>query len=116
MEDQVRAAVELYVEGVSTNNPETVKRAFSDDAVMWGYLGPEYAMLPAGVFADQVVGTAPDPDPAYSYEIHSITVTGDIATAILDEKAYLGSDFRNHFGLVKIDGAWRITSKVFTTL
>lgn len=115
MEEQVRAAVELYVEGVSTNNPETVKRAFSDDAVMWGYLGPEYTTLPGGVFADQVVATAPAPDPAYSYEIHSITVTGDIATAILDEKAYLGSDFRNHFGLVRIDGTWRITSKVFTT-
>lgn len=115
MEDQVRAAVELYVEGVSTNNPELVKRAFSEDAMMWGYLGDKYETLPAGVFADQVVATAPAPDPAYGYEIHGIEVTGDIATAILDERAYLGADFRNHFGLVRIEGVWLIASKVFTT-
>lgn len=115
MEDQVRAAVELYVEGVSTNSPGLVKRAFSEDAVMWGYLGPNYATQSALSFADDVVATAPAPDPAYSYEIHSIAVTGNVATAVLDEKAYLGADFRNHFSLAVIDGAWRITGKLFTT-
>ncbi|MFT4232628.1 MAG: nuclear transport factor 2 family protein [Leucobacter sp.] len=48
--------------------------------------------------------------------MHSITVTGDIAHAVLDERGFLGADFRNHFGLIKRDGAWRITSKVFTTV
>ncbi len=116
MEDEVRQAVELYVTGVRANDAETVKRAFSEDAVMWGYLGPDYLTQSASSFADDVVATAPAPDPAYRYEIHSIEVFGEIASAILDERAYLGADFRNHFGLVRIDGTWRITSKVFTTV
>lgn len=113
---QVREAVELYVQGVSTNDPEMVKRAFSDDAVMWGYLGTDYVTQSATSFADNVVATAPAPDPAYSTTIHSIEVLGNIASAKLDEQAYLGANFRNNFGLVKIDGTWRITSKVFTTV
>lgn len=115
MEDQVRAAVELYVEGVSTNDPGIVKRAFTEDAMMWGYLGPDYATQSAIAFVDQVVATAPEPDPDYGYEIHGISVTGNVATAVLDERSYLGADFRNHFGLVRIDGVWKIASKVFTT-
>jgi len=49
-------------------------------------------------------------------QIHSISVTGETASAVLDERAYLGADFTNRFGLVRIDGTWRIVSKVFTTL
>lgn len=116
MEEQVRAAVELYVEGVSTNDPELVKQAFSEDAVMWGYLGPDYVTQTAASFAENVVATAPAPDPAYGYEIHSISVTGDVASAVLEERAYLGADFVNRFGLARIDGRWRIVSKVFTTV
>lgn len=116
MSDEVRAAVELYATGVSTNDAATVKRAFSDDAVMWGYLGPDFVTQSAASFADNVVATAPAPDPAYRYEIHSIEVFGNIASAVLEEQAYLGANFRNNFGLVKIDGVWRITSKVFTTV
>ncbi|MBC9943103.1 nuclear transport factor 2 family protein [Leucobacter sp. cx-328] len=36
--------------------------------------------------------------------------------AILEETAYLGANFHNQFGLVRIDGRWRIVSKVFTTV
>ena len=115
MEDQVRAAVERYVAGVSTNDAELVKQAFTEDGRMWGYLGDDFTVMTAVDFAEQVVATAPPADPAYRAEIHGIEVTGGIATAILDERAYLGSDFRNQFGLVRVDGVWRIASKVFTT-
>ena len=111
----VREAVELYVAGVRANDPETVKRAFSDDAVMWGYLGPTYVTQSGRSFADEVVATAPPEDPQYRYEVHSVEVHGSIASAVLEEQAYLGANFRNQFGLVLIEGVWRITSKVFTT-
>lgn len=116
MEQEVRDAVERYVEAVRTNNPALVKVAFAEDAVMWGYLGPDYVSQSAESFADDVIATAPPADPAYSYEIHSVEAQGNIASATLDEKAFLGADFRNIFGLVKVDGVWRIVSKVFTTL
>lgn len=116
MNDQVVAAVQRYVDGVCANDAAAVKASFRDDAMMWGYLGDDVVVMPAAAFADQVVATAPDPDPAYGFEIHGVEVTGGIATAILDERNYLGANFRNHFGLVNEGGEWRIASKVFSTV
>ncbi|HWV48902.1 MAG TPA: nuclear transport factor 2 family protein [Microbacterium sp.] len=112
----VEQAVKNYVDGVKASDAQAVKDAFRDDAVMWGYLGPDVTVLPAAGFADQVVATAPPADENYTSTIHSIAITGDIATAILDERGYLGADFRNHFGLLRVDGEWKIASKVFTTV
>lgn len=116
MSAEVIAAVERYVEGVTKADPAIVKDAFLPNAVMWGYLGEQYESITAEFFADVVVaGTSPT-GPEYSHEIHSVVVTGRTAVAVLDERGYLGSDFRDVFGLVEIDGVWRIASKVFTTL
>lgn len=86
MHEEVRAAVQRYVDGCVAADPSAVADAFDENAVMWGYLGPDYA-----------------------------TMTGEIAHAVLDEWGFLGANFRNHFGLIGRDGVWRITSKVFTT-
>lgn len=83
---------------------------------MWGYLGTEYATMSGADFAANVVAPADPAGSEYSYEIHGISVQGDMVHAVLDEKQFLGSDFRNFFGLVRRDGVWRIASKVFTTI
>lgn len=116
MEEQVRLAVEKYVTGVKTRDARIVKDAFQENGMMWGYLGENFTAMTAADFADHVVATAPEPDPNYSAEIHSLQVTGEVATAILDERHYLGADFRNYFGLVRTEGTWRIASKMFTTV
>ena len=116
MEDEVRAAVQLYVDGCAAADPALVRAAFHDDARMWGYLGPDYVTMGGHEFADAVVGSAEPAGAGYSSSIHGIVVTGDVAHAILDERQFLGADFRNHFGLVRRDGVWRISSKVFTTV
>ena len=115
MENEVREVVQLYVTGVSTNSSELVTQAFSSDATMWGYLGEDFVKQSAVDFANNVVDKAPEPDPNYRFSIHDISIDGNVATAVLDEHAYLGSDFRNYFSLVRINGRWRIVSKVFTT-
>ncbi|MFT3798318.1 aminotransferase class III-fold pyridoxal phosphate-dependent enzyme [Microbacterium sp.] len=116
MHEEIVAAVTAYVEGVRTADPTRVKDAFRADGTMWGYLGDQFVTMSAGEFAEQVVATSPAPDDSYSYEIHSVSATGDVASAVLDEKAYLGANFRNYFGLVRSEGTWRIASKVFTTV
>ncbi|WP_024355404.1 nuclear transport factor 2 family protein [Leucobacter chironomi] len=112
----VEAAVQKYVDGCAAADADVVRDAFDPNAVMWGYLGPDYATMSGADFAANVVATAEPAGPEYSSEIHSVTVTGDVAHAVLDERGFLGADFRNHFGLIKRDGVWRITSKVFTTV
>ena len=112
----VEAAVQKYVDGCKAADAAVVRDAFDPNAIMWGYLGSDYATMSGAEFADNVVATAASAGPEYSSEIHSVTVTGDVAHAVLDEQGFLGADFRNHFGLIKRDGVWRITSKVFTTV
>lgn len=116
MHEEVRAAVQRYVDGCAAADPDAVRDAFHGDAVMWGYLGTEYATMSGADFAASVIATAEPAGPEYAYEIHSISVQGDVAHAILDEKQFLGADFRNFFGLVRRDDVWRIASKVFTTV
>jgi hypothetical protein len=116
VEEQVRLAVEKYITGVKARDARIVQDAFQENGMMWGYLGNKYTEMTAADFAAHVVATAPEPDPNYSAKVHSVQVTGEIATAILDERHYLGADFRNYFGLVRTDGIWRIASKMFTTV
>lgn len=115
MHEEVRAAVQKYVDGCVAADPAVVRDAFDAHAVMWGYLGPDFVTMTGAEFADNVVGTAAPSEASYAADIHSIEVDGDIARAVLDERQFLGADFRNYFGLVRRDGIWRITSKVFTT-
>ncbi|OJX65208.1 MAG: hypothetical protein BGO95_07110 [Micrococcales bacterium 73-13] len=115
MHDEVVAAVQRYVDGVRSGDPGLVKDAFRSDAVMWGYLGEQFVTMSGTAFAEQVVAGSPAQDGRYVAEIHSVRVAGGVATAILDEHAYLGADFRNHLGLIQADGAWRIASKIFST-
>lgn len=116
MEDEIRAAVQQYVDGCAAADPRLVQNAFDDDAVMWGYLGPDRTVMSGADFAANVVATASPAGPEYSSDIHSIDVTGDVAHAVLDERGFLGANFRNYFGLIRRDGVWRIASKVFTTV
>ncbi len=118
-EQQVRAVVERYVDGCRRGDAETVRSAFRPDARMWGWLGPDLVAAPIEEFLAVVAGPEP-PEAAgweerYRSEIHSISVTGEVAVAVLEESGFLGADFTNHFSLVREDGAWLIASKTFTT-
>ncbi|XPP26382.1 MAG: nuclear transport factor 2 family protein [Leucobacter sp.] len=116
MHEDVQAAVQKYVDGCVAADPDLVREAFDEHAVMWGYLGADYVTMSGADFAANVVGTAEPAGDSYAADIHSVSVQGDVATAMLDEKQFLGADFRNFFGLIRRDGVWRITSKVFTTV
>ncbi|MDA3147309.1 nuclear transport factor 2 family protein [Leucobacter sp. UCMA 4100] len=117
MTDQsVRQAVQQYVDGCRTANAAMVAESFDENAVMWGYLGPDYVTMTGAEFAENVVAGAEPAGPEFEAVIHSIVIQGNIAHAVLDEKQFIGADFRNFFGLVYREGAWRITSKVFQTV
>ncbi|QIK64313.1 nuclear transport factor 2 family protein [Leucobacter viscericola] len=116
MTEEVRAAVQKYVDGCVAADPKAVRDAFDENATMWGYLGDDYVTMSGEEFAANVVGSAEPATGAYTANIHGIEITGNVASAILEEEQFLGANFRNHFGLLRRDGAWRIVSKVFTTV
>ena len=50
----------------------------------------------------------------YQAEIGFIHIAGRIASAAIVEDSLLGVDYVNHFHLLKIEGQWRIVSKIYT--
>ena len=50
---------------------------------------------------------------AYQAEISFIHIAGRMASAGLVEANLLGSDYVNHFHLLKIEDEWRIISKIY---
>jgi hypothetical protein len=71
---------------------------------------------------DEFAGLVESVDPPartgepFRYEVVSVDVTGDMATAEIREHSFLGHDFRTCFHLTRIDDRWQITSKLFATL
>ncbi|MBK0422506.1 nuclear transport factor 2 family protein [Leucobacter sp. CSA2] len=116
MDQEIRAAVQRYVDGCAAADPALVREAFAPNARMWGYLGPDYVEMSGEDFVVNVVEPAEPAGPDYASQISGIDVTGDTAHAVLEEQGFLGANFRNHFGLVRRNGVWRIVSKVFTTV
>tara|TARA_Y100001960_G_scaffold331697_1_gene429549 strand:- start:13258 stop:13530 length:273 start_codon:yes stop_codon:yes gene_type:complete len=49
----------------------------------------------------------------YQAEISFIHIAGGMASAGLVETNLLGSDYVNHFHLLKIEDEWRIVSKIY---
>lgn len=114
-EQGIRDTIDHYVEGLRTGDVETLKLGFHEQAVMSGYMGESVMVTPIQGLYDFVADTAPPVESGDSYrcEIQGISVTGNIATVEIREQKYLGYDFIDFFHLLKIDGRWWITSKLF---
>ncbi|CAN5462254.1 nuclear transport factor 2 family protein [soil metagenome] len=114
-EQAIRQAVGYYIEGLRTGSVETLKQGFHPQAVMSGYLDETPLVTPIqGLydFAASVPSPAQSGEPFHA-EIRSIQVTGNAATIELREGPYQGHDFAGSFHLLKIEGRWWITSKLF---
>ena len=115
----VRAVMERYVDAVFNADIETLRDVFHPQASMCGYLGDKLLIgTPEPFFEDLAShpSMAKNGDP-FKGELSAIAAMGKAATATLVESGFFGSgSFVNYFHLLEIDGEWKITSKVFSTL
>ena len=115
----IKAVIQDYIDGTYEADAEKLSSVFHKQAVMNGYLGPDLILAKPDIFIQDIV-SAPsmkaNNDP-YMAEIESIRVEGQIANVVLSESGFRGSTmFVNHFHLIKDEGAWKIISKLFTTI
>jgi hypothetical protein len=111
--DAIGAAVQLYVDGSRRGDAGTLKQAFHADARMFGSLGGTRYDVPIQALFDMADG-APADTGSYRARIVSVQQTGDAAVAVLAEDGFWGSvSFIDYFLLAKIDGSWKIVSKLF---
>ena len=109
--DAIAAVMETYFDGARTGKSDLLKPAFHDDATIHGYVGPDLFAGPIQLFYDW----HDENGPAVELRSHitSIDVGGSIATVRVELDNWTGHRFTDQFTLLRVDGTWKIISKVF---
>mmetsp|Transcript_37759 Transcript_37759/g.117723 ORF Transcript_37759/g.117723 Transcript_37759/m.117723 type:complete len:151 (+) Transcript_37759:420-872(+) len=117
----VRAVMDKYVEGTWTANSALLKSIFHERAIMNGYVGKHALFGGPQSFFDDMDKLASKGQSfqaqnlPYKGEIVSLHVYGQTAEAVVQEKGYAGVlAFTDAFHLLKVEGEWKIVSKLFT--
>jgi hypothetical protein len=107
-----RKAVELYLQGHATGNPEHFRAAFHTDMKMSFIRDGAFTQRTAAEYIAGVKGK-PEPDEAQrKRRIVSLDVTGDVGVAKV-ELDYPGAFLTDYLTLIKVDGTWKIIHKTF---
>jgi Putative lumazine-binding len=109
--DAISKTIEHYIAGGKTGRSEEMKLAFHPDATIFGYAGPELFGGPIQMLFDWVDQNGPAAE--LQGRITSIDLTESVATVHLELENWLGRRFTDLFTLLKVDGEWKIISKVF---
>jgi hypothetical protein len=88
-----------------------MKPAFSPDATIFGYVGPDLFAGPIQHLFDWNDQNGPATE--LQSWIASIDLIGTIATVRLELDNWTGHRFTDLFTLLKVDGEWKIMNKVF---
>merc|ERR1712060_347556 len=98
-----------------------LKSIFHESAVVNGFVGSHIMLGSPKPFFDYMEGLAAKgksfKSAGFNYkgEITSLNVYGNVATAAVVEYGYGGNlAFTDNFHLMKVDGQWKIMSKIFT--
>ena len=105
----VEKTVKYYLDGGTNNDFNTLKKAFHKNATM-KFVGDQYKEVNALDFFEK--GMKPGPKQNRKTRIAYINVSGHAANAKL-EIEYPTFTFIDYMNLLKIDGEWKIVSKIF---
>jgi hypothetical protein len=115
-EADVRVALDAYLAGHATGRVEHFRRAFSDDAMLFGYKNGTYAKRSVDDYIAVAASGNPPPDEASrKRHIRSVTVTGDVASAVI-ELEYPAMHALDHMSLLRFPDGWRIVSKTYVAV
>lgn len=115
----VRATMERYVDAVYRADVDTLRELFHPAAAMCGYLGDDLlAGGPEPFFADLAGRQSMQADGApYKAEIADVHASSLTASLRVEETGFFGAfSFVNYFHLLKVDGDWKIVSKLFQSV
>jgi hypothetical protein len=111
----INACVERYYESLRTSDPDEVHAVFHANARITGYLPDGLHQMTVDEFSGFVASQQPSPEASGEprmLEILSCDVAGSTASVRIRE-SYLGMTFLDTFGMLKVDGQWRIYNKLF---
>ncbi|MCH8343968.1 MAG: nuclear transport factor 2 family protein [Planctomycetes bacterium] len=111
--DAISSVIQTYVQGGRKGDAAIMKPAFREDATIHGYLGGDLLAGSISILFDWVAESPAAPD--LEATIVNIDLADTVATARVEIIGWLGHRFTDQFTLLKENGAWTITSKVFHT-
>jgi putative lumazine-binding protein len=109
--DKIAKTVQIYVDGGRSGRGADMKAAFHPDATIFGYAGPKLFAGPIQKLFDW--NDQNGPATGLQANLANVDIAGTIATARLELDNWSGHKFTDMFTLLKIDGEWKIISKVF---
>lgn len=109
--DAITEVVQRYIDGAISGKGEDMKPAFQEAATIFGHAGSDRFAGPIQQLFDFADATGPAA--ALRARIASIDLVDTIATVRLELEDWTGFRFTDLFTLLKTDGAWKITNKVF---
>jgi hypothetical protein len=108
----VRAALNAYIEGHATGQADAFRRAFYPEARMLNAKDGHFVKTEIADFIARAPGKPAADEDQRRRTIDFIDIVGDAAIARLT-LTYPEVPFTDYMTLLKIDGEWRIVSKVF---
>jgi putative lumazine-binding protein len=109
--DAIARAIQSYVDGGKSGRSDEMRKAFHPDATIFGYAGDDLFAGPIQKLFDWVDQNGPATE--LQAQLAGIDVADTIATVRLELDNWSGRRFTDMFTLLKIDGEWKIISKVF---
>lgn len=107
----IARTIQRYVDGGKSGRGADMKAAFHPDATIFGYIGPDLFAGPIQKLFDWNDQNGPATE--LQSRIASTDVIDTIATVRLELDNWTGHKFTDMFTLLKVDGEWKIISKVF---
>ena len=107
-----RVPLELYIKGHATGNGDFWRQAFHKDARIEGMREGKLVSRTREEFAAGASGKPADDEAQRQRRIVSVDVVDDAASAKI-ELDYPKVKFTDYFTLLKVDGEWKIMSKVY---
>ena len=101
----------MYVDGGKSGQSALMREAFHADATIFGYAGDELFAGPIQKLFDWIEQNGPAQ--RLQSQIAAIEIAETIATVRLELDSWSGRRFTDMFTLLKVDGQWKIISKVF---
>ena len=109
--EAIKDVVQRYIEGARSGKGDDMRPAFHEGATIFGYAGED-------LFAGRIQqlfdwNDANGPAKELQAQFASIDLIETVATVRLELDDWTGHRFTDLFTLLKVDGEWKITNKVF---
>jgi Putative lumazine-binding len=110
--EAAKLPLQNYIRAHETGNADFVRKAFTSDAKIVGYINGHLIAWNVEQYAGRFTGKAANDEAQRKRSFEILDITGDAAVAkvMLD---YPSIKFVDYMALLKIEGEWKITHKSF---